>query len=205
MKKMMKARTMQIIYAIFIVTIIGLVVKGNWQQALFLIGSLLLCYFPRPVLRWLHIKVPRSAEIVYSIFIFSTQYLGSFLGFYTIFPWWDIALHLSSGILLVYSSYVLVLIIDRKNSLYERGQIKLILLIGLTVAIAGAALWEVFEFSADQLLGTNTQLGSLRDTMHDIICGIIGGSLQTVYIAIRERMNKNNSMDSFFRCNQEDE
>ncbi len=30
-------------------------------------------------------------------------------------------------------------------------------------------IWEVFEFAVDQLLGMNTQVGSLMDTMSDLI------------------------------------
>jgi len=43
-------------------------------------------------------------------------------------------------------------------------------------ALAAAALWEIFEYSTDSLLGTHEQ-DDLQDTMQDIIDGTLGGTL----------------------------
>lgn len=47
-------------------------------------------------------------------------------------------------------------------------------------AIAIAGLWEIFEFSADEILGTREQ-DDLRDTMQDMIDGLAGGFFAAIW------------------------
>jgi len=42
-------------------------------------------------------------------------------------------------------------------------------------AIMCGVFWEIFEFSLDQIFGTNTQRSGLVDTMWDLIVDTIGG------------------------------
>ena len=37
-----------------------------------------------------------------------------------------------------------------------------------------ASLWEIMEFSIDNLFGMHTQIGGLNDTMIDMIDGLVG-------------------------------
>ena len=43
----------------------------------------------------------------------------------------------------------------------------------LLFAIACAGVWEIWEFSTDQIFGFTAQNNSLHDTMWDIICGTV--------------------------------
>jgi hypothetical protein len=49
-----------------------------------------------------------------------------------------------------------------------------------------AVLWEFAEYLCDAVLGTMMQAG-LRDTMGDMLCGVIGG---TVFIFFRALANR---------------
>ena len=55
-------------------------------------------------------------------------------------------------------------------------------LFSIIFSIAGAAVWEIWEFSTDQLFGFLSQNNSLHDTMWDIICGTIGGIISCTFI-----------------------
>ena len=46
-------------------------------------------------------------------------------------------------------------------------------LFSMFFAIAGAGIWEIYEFTADNLLGINMQ-GDNTNTMGDIISGTLG-------------------------------
>lgn len=46
----------------------------------------------------------------------------------------------------------------------------------VVLSVAAAGIWEIFEYSADSLLGTREQ-DDLQDTMQDMIDGTVGGTL----------------------------
>ena len=52
------------------------------------------------------------------------------------------------------------------------AQHKPILIVAVAMLVV-AVVWEVVEFTSDQLLGTHVQLGS-RDTGMDILLGVLG-------------------------------
>ncbi len=51
--------------------------------------------------------------------------------------------------------------------------------------VAGViVVWELVEFSSDQLFGTNSQGNDLFDTMLDLLYGAIGGFVMAVLLAL---------------------
>ena len=101
------------------------------------------------------------------------QFGGTMLSLYDVFPAYDIILHFASGILLLFAGhYILERLTGRTAGLnLPRG---LILFHCWLFSVAAAGVWEIFEFSVDQLLGFDSQLNSLVDTMTDIIAGTCG-------------------------------
>lgn len=104
--------------------------------------------------------------------------LGSALGFYGRFPRWDLWMHGYFGFLAGVTLYILLL---RWNgaALHPAGFCCLLLL----GTMGGAALWEIFEYTCDLLLGGDAQrvqealalgLSPIRDTMTDIIIAPAG-------------------------------
>ena len=77
----------------------------------------------------------------------------------------------------------------------------MIAIISLLVGISSAGVWEIIEFLGDCILGTNAQLGSLRDTMEDIICGTIGGGLFSLYVGWQLKRAKQGLVEHLFRSN----
>lgn len=101
------------------------------------------------------------------------QFGGAMLNFYNAIPIYDLLLHGASGILLIFMAHYLLGLLLRHHP-----EVKLPSTVTLAFcwlfATASAAVWEIFEFTADQLFGLDCQLGSLTDTMTDIIAGTIG-------------------------------
>ena len=127
-------------------------------------------------------KTRISFYLIYS-FIFGAMYLGNVFDFYLIIPMYDKILHLLSGLILGMIGYILFVHVS--NGATE-GSFKryMPILFSIIFSIAGAAVWEIWEFSTDQLFGFTSQNNSLIDTMMDIICGTVMGILANIPIAM---------------------
>lgn len=161
---------------ILIQCILGLVVMG----------------LPSVLKKHFSFEVPNSMCIVYFLFLYCSIYLGDVRNFYYIIPHWDTILHGFSGVMLGALGFTLVKILndsDRVNLVMSAG---FICLFAFCFALAGGAVWEIYEFSADALLGLNMQTHSLedgtallgidavRDTMYDLIIDSVGALLVSV-------------------------
>lgn len=122
----------------------------------------------------------------YYIFVFMAYFIGCVSNLYNTTEWYDIFVHFCSG---VFSFFVGLFIIDRldigSNNLLFR------IFFSFLVVMAGASLWELFEFGADTLLDMNLQHSSdtgVMDTMIDVLVAFIGGTLSSAsyYIAKRK-------------------
>ena len=97
---------------------------------------------------------------------------GTVLNFYKYVPYYDKMLHFASGILLCEIGRVLF------EGLLKRMQLSshrsLTMLFAVLFAVAGAGVWEIYEFAADQLVPSVGMQGGNTDTMTDIIAGTLG-------------------------------
>lgn len=121
-----------------------------------------------------------SFYLIYS-FIVGSMYLGNVFDFYIIIPMYDKILHLLSGLIIGIIGYILFLHLSNgKND----GEFKIYtpILFSIIFSIATAGVWEIWEFSTDQLFGFASQNNSLNDTMWDIICGSIMGIIANIPI-----------------------
>ena len=112
------------------------------------------------------------------IFLFFATFCARVLNFYSL-DCYDKILHFSSGLLLGYIGFVLYdLLFENKNDI--KGK----MIFAITFGIATAGLWEVWEFSCDEILGMTLQK-SIEDTMYDITCGSIGAIIISVILKTR--------------------
>ncbi len=109
-------------------------------------------------------------------FILMSVFAGTVLGFYELIPWWDKLLHFLSGLLFAQIGKEIYIFYggNKKNN-------RLYILFSISFAFGVAGLWEIWEFTGDNILKTNAQGGSLTDTMLDIIFGCVGAPLLFIY------------------------
>ncbi|MGL6174153.1 MAG: hypothetical protein ACRC1P_06040 [Cellulosilyticaceae bacterium] len=164
-----------VIRLLFAVNIIYLMLVGEWVNVMAVTGALAASFFPQ-IIKWLtKIETPGSFNLFGIIFIILSQWAGTYLRAYDIFPWWDVFLHGLSAILIGLFGLILIAWIDKKAVLFENQAYGLVSLIVFLTACSSAVWWEMCEYWGDTYLGTNAQLGSLVDTMEDmIICVVIG-------------------------------
>ncbi|MEG0014771.1 MAG: hypothetical protein RR744_05790 [Cellulosilyticaceae bacterium] len=163
------------IRALFILNMGYLLWIGDRTNLIAVTMALVASFFPWIMRKILRIKTPLSFDLFGILFILLSQWAGTYLRAYDIFPWWDVFLHGISGILIGLFGIILIACFDKKGKLYEEKSYGLISLIIFLTSCSSATLWEISEYLGDLYLGTNAQLGSLPDTMEDmLICVVVG-------------------------------
>ncbi|MDY0212836.1 MAG: hypothetical protein RBR06_07500 [Desulfuromonadaceae bacterium] len=128
----------------------------------------------------MEIEIPAEFHLAAVIFIFASLYLGEIQSFYHKFWWWDMALHGSAGLLMGIVGFLLVYLLNESNRVELHMTPIFISLFAGLFAVTIGTFWEIFEFSMDQLVGTNMQKAmlddpsGLTDTMWDMIVNAIG-------------------------------
>ena len=186
----------------FIIWSILEVFKGNINGIAILMAGFILTFVPYYYTKWTKINIPVGACLLYDLFLFAAQFLGSYLGFYTYFSWWDMMLHLVSGLYVGYAGLILLITLDKSQTLFIKKKTSVITVFIFAIAVVGAVIWEIIEFSGDTFLGTNAQLGSLQDTMEDLICGTIVGGAFAIYVGIVLHKQCKSCVDQLLQINK---
>lgn len=169
---------------------LGLVLElyeRQWLNALIVAAILLLTALPTIFARGVKIVIPPQFELLAIAFIFASLYLGERRDFYARFWWWDLALHSTSGVLLGILGFLLVYVLNANPRIDLHMQPGFVAFFAFCFSITVGALWEIFEFAMDQLVGTNMQKpmfgdpSGLTDTMWDLIVDAVGTFLIAVY------------------------
>lgn len=125
------------------------------------------------------IKIDDSKIFLYLIFIFVADFLGCVINLYNTVSWFDLFAHFLSGIF----TFVLGLIIYDKIAKRDNNKIlKILFCLGIVGIII--VVWEIIEFTGDNLIGANLQHNidtGVVDTMQDMIVALLGGLLATIY------------------------
>lgn len=174
--KKVKIMNGMIIVITFVLNTIFLFQKGLSDSSrlgpiLSLYVIMLLPYLARELF---HFSLHPVLELIYLIFVFIAQFLGSVVNLYSKIVWYDLFAHTISGFL---SGYVAIYLFNQLGHYKEKNLLfQITYILGLVFFIAG--FWEICEFSFDQILGSNTQHAietGVADTMEDMIVAAIGG------------------------------
>lgn len=140
--------------------------------------------------RWLEIHLPPEAELFAILFLYSSLFLGEFGDFYERFAWWDALLHTGSGFLMGLFAYILVFVLNRSPRSSLNLTPPFVALFTVSFAVATGGVWEIFEYSMDQIFGLNMQKSGLHDTMADLIVNLLGASLFGLIGYLQFRLDK---------------
>ena len=183
---------------------------GYFSVLLTALISLAITYVPDFVANKNIMVVPIGLQALFSGFTFGSMFLGEILDFYTRFSWWDTMLHFTSGIMFSIIGYLLFLSFNRDSGVRSRFNPVIVVIFTVCFSIACGAIWEIFEFGADSLLGMNMQRwqsvipneqwGALQNvsnfsnpglvnTMKDIISDTLGSILSIFLILPLARHN----------------
>ena len=151
----------------------------------------IIIFLPSTVERKYRIDIPDIMEIIYFIFLFCAIYLGEVRNFYYKIPYWDLILHCFSAAMLGALGFVIVNFFNNTEKLKINLSPFFVALFAFCFAVTCGTVWEIYEFTADHLLGTNMQkfitangtilVGheAIVDTMEDIIVDALGALVVT--------------------------
>lgn len=132
-------------------------------------------------------KFPHSFFIALLIFDIFAAAFGSVLNLYRTIDCYDRIVHFMSGLIAADAGR---LIIGYCFDKYKAARLHIVMvLFSMFFAFACAGLWEVYEFTADQLIGTDMQ-GNNLNTMGDIVSGVLGGLVYSISLGIYYKKKK---------------
>lgn len=169
--------------------------------------TLFLTFLPYIIARKNHIVLPSGFFIIILLFIFAANYLGELKSYYLKFWWWDLMLHTLSGVILGFTGFLLVYILNKEEKVNVFLSPIFMSAFAFCFAVSIGALWEIFEFSMDSIFGLNMQKSGLVDTMWDLIVDSAGAVVASTYGFLYEKYGKGRSfkkfMTRFFKMNPE--
>lgn len=147
-------------------------------------------------------EIPFFLYICYIIFLYCSIFLGEAQSFYYKIPHWDTILHAMSSLMLGFFGFMFITILNRDEHTLMSLSPFFVSLFAFCFALAIGAVWEIYEFSLDGLMGFNmqkhtladgTQLvghAALADTMKDIIIDAVGAFAASVIGYVSLKKNK---------------
>ena len=138
------------------------------------------------------------ALLGYSIFVFVSAYIGSATGIFKSDEFFDKICHTSFGYFGCYIGLMLGShIVNKKEHPWHMA------IICFLFVMAGASLWEIFEFSGDVLLGGTAQgtpidgITPVTDTMLDIVLALLGCTVFQIQYMFHVFLGKDLLIDTF--------
>ncbi|MCI7803866.1 MAG: hypothetical protein MR503_02145 [Oscillospiraceae bacterium] len=124
-------------------------------------------------------KFPTRFYLFAMLFDIFAAALGSVINLYKYIGFYDRFVHYLSGILLAEAGMLIISYIFSVRKIEKDNLIMMLFAFFFSASCAG--FWEIYEFTADNLLKTNMQ-GANNNTMGDIVSGVLGA---VTYVVIR--------------------
>ena len=147
--------------------------ENNKGRLIFTIVQLLAMLFvlriPAFIQEIYHFKIPYLLDFVLITFAFSGFILGDVFNFYGRIPYWDSVLHAFSGVVIAYVGFIVIEYLDKEYTIPLSVSPLFMILIVVSVALAIGAIWEIGEYTVDDIFHTNNQqyMESTRSTLYD--------------------------------------
>ena len=147
--------------------------ENNKGRLIFTIVQLLAMLFvlriPAFIQEIYHFKIPYLLDFVLITFAFSGFILGDVFNFYGRIPYWDSVLHAFSGVVIAYVGFIVIEYLDKEFTIPLSVSPLFMSLIVVSVALAIGAIWEIGEYTVDDIFHTNNQqyMESTRSTLYD--------------------------------------
>lgn len=156
-----------VLRVLVIVCMILQILKGNFENALLCLISLLLLLVPFFIQKNFKITLPNTLEIIILLFIFSAEILGEIQNFYGIFPFWDTMLHTINGFLAAAVGFSLINLLNKNSEKFNLSPVYLCL-VAFCFSMTIGVLWEFFEFASDKVLSIDMQKDRVVDKISSV-------------------------------------
>lgn len=143
-----------------------------------------------PFILKIFIKIDEKDKLEFYIFIFIAEFLGCIVNLFKYISWFDTLSHFVSGIYFFIIGLKVLRIINK----YDEKNMFFNILFAIAISLSSACIWEIFEFSIDNLFNMNLQHNidtGVIDTMEDIIACTTGAFISGLsYYFYRKKVLK---------------
>lgn len=160
-------------------------ITGHWVGtaggALVLIATFLADYINKK-----HHKINSLITAMIYIYCLFSLVMGNMWDFYDKLEWWDLLMHVLSGVILGIIGNIMIE--KRARECHLPPMIRFLFILG--VACIGGVVWEIYEFVIDYLFNLDTQfvkMYGISDTMWDLILDFIGGAGIGIFFLIHSK------------------
>lgn len=167
-----------LLVASLIPALIGAVTSSNWQSAFLAAMTMVFILAPLPFQARTGIYIPRVFSFALALFVYATLFLGEANRFYYDVWWWDVMLHSGSAFAFGLLGLIVLMLSVSKQTIQAKPIV--LSVFAFSFALMIGVLWEIFEFTGDQLFNMNMQKDGLMDTMWDFIVNTIGAFVAAV-------------------------
>lgn len=129
--------------------------QGQYQSVVETLIILMITLLPVLLGKKFSMRIPHGFETLAVVFVFMSLFLGEVYGYYTIYWWWDLILHSGSAFLLGILGFLLVFVLNEKEDIDLDLNPNFVALFAFMFAMGIGAIWEIFEFTMDQVFGLN--------------------------------------------------
>ena len=151
-----------------IVMLVAQVFRGNFENVLLCVLTLVLFTLPSAFERRLHVDLPDTLEIIILLFIYAAEILGEIQSYYTAFPYWDTMLHTINGFLCAAIGFALVDILNREERISLHLSPFFMAVVAFCFSMTIGVLWEFFEFAMDQMFLFDMQKDVILNTISTV-------------------------------------
>lgn len=186
--KLTKGRILEFGFVLFMaIILVTSIIEELWFDASVAGAGIISGLIPFFIEKTFKTELDGKMKVAYILFLFASQYLGSIVGLYGN-GWWDTFLHLLSGIFLAFLGFDFFSRLD--DDIRTEIPKRFLFVYIVVFSVAGAALWEMYEFTSDVVLNTTMQGNGNDDTMVDIIAGSLGGILAAFFVVTLHQREK---------------
>lgn len=157
-----------ILRLLVIICIIDQGFRGNWNNVLLCLLTLILFTIPSFISKKFNISLPGTFEVIVYIFIFSSEILGEIQNFYGTFTQWDTILHTLNGFLCAAIGFSLVDILNNNENLHISMSPFFATLVAFSFSMTVGVLWEFCEFGVDKYMYKDMQKDRIIENFQSI-------------------------------------
>ena len=100
-------------------------------------------------------QLPVILYSCYIVFLYCAIFLGEVTNFYYVIPFWDTILHAFSSLMLGFFGLMVISILNHDENIVVHLSPFFVVLFSFCFAVTFGALWEIYEYSFDGILGLN--------------------------------------------------
>lgn len=159
-----------VVEVVFLAAFARDMVQGDSENAFLAMGLFQVSLAPLVIEAVARVRIPVHIQLLYAVLLFTGGYMGSYSRFYDVWEPWDTVVHFYSGIMIALWADDILRTAMRKEGFSLPRWLHATVITSFSALVA--MLWEIGEFTADQVMGSNAQIDNY-DTMIDMITGTV--------------------------------